>query len=69
MRFGHLRRNFGQGFFAVLTDDVDESLRVLRTVLSPENECAEVVATTARDTCQQLIRSYSDAVVTIAIKV
>ena len=69
MKFGHFRRNFGQGFFAVLTDDVDESLRVLRTVLSPENDCAEVVATTARDTCQQLIRSYSDAVVTIAIKV
>ena len=43
-----------EGFFAVLTDDVDESLRVLRTVLSPDNECAEVVATTARDTCQQV---------------
>ena len=42
MKFGDFRRNVGQGFFAVLTDDVDESLRVLRTVLSPENECAEV---------------------------
>lgn len=56
-------RVFMQSFFEVLVKEVNESMRVLETLLSPENEEVITVATTARDACQQFVDSYTDAVV------
>jgi Ca2+-binding EF-hand superfamily protein len=56
-------RVFMHSFFEQLTEDVNESMRVLETLLSPDNDDVITVATRARDSCQQFVDSYTDAVV------